>query len=312
MTDYHKSKNALATLFTHPNSHPYDSTLVCTDSDGCVTDFISKNRPYGSYQNLCNAGIQIISPDLLDMFKINGKADLDRDILAPAVKTGRIYSYKSPEYVRDMGTPERLKEVEADIIKGLIGLRHLGNKQKAIFLDRDGTINVYKGFITKADEIELIKGVPEAINILHSLGYLIIVITNQPVISRGECTKKELFEIHNRMETLLGEKGAFIDAIYYCPHHPDRGFHGEIEALKIKCSCRKPEPGLLYKAAEDFNIDLSSSYMIGDSMRDINAGINAGCKTVAIGKLSETISYESDIKALDVYGFACYLQNKEK
>lgn len=109
-----------------------------------------------------------------------------------------------------------------------------------------------------------------------------IVVTNQPVIARGETTYKELEEIHNKMETLLGQEGAYLDAIYFCPHHPHRGFEGEIPELKINCNCRKPKPGMLLKAAADFNIDLSHSYMIGDSDIDVQAGINAGCKAMKI------------------------------
>ena len=151
-------------------------------------------------------------------------------------------------------------------------------KQKAIFLDRDGTLNKYKGFITQADDIELIEGVAEAVKLINKSGYLAIIITNQPVVARGECTCNEIEIIHNRLEGLLGKKGAYIDAVYYCPHHPDRGFAGEVEELKFECECRKPKPGLIYKAANDFNIDISESYMFGDNSIDIETGINAGCK----------------------------------
>lgn len=309
MIHYHKSKNALATLFTHPNNHPYDSTLVCANNDGCITKFIKESVRDGYCQNLCNAGIQIISPELIKLFSFDRAADLDKDVLMPTVHTGRIYSYKSPEYVRDMGTPERLSSVERDLNQGIVELRHIKYKQKAIFLDRDGTVNKHKGYITKPEDLELLKGIPEAINIFHDLGYLVIIVTNQPVIARGECTTDDLKKIHNRLETLLGEKGAFIDEIYYCPHHPDKGFPGEIEELKIKCDCRKPEPGLLFKASDDFNIDLSKSYMVGDSERDIKAGKKAGCKVVSIGEFCEELYNESDMNAHNVYDFALQLQD---
>ena len=97
-------------------------------------------------------------------------------------------------------------------------------------------------------------------------------------------TFDELDMIHNKMETLLGKKGAYLDAIYFCPHHPDKGYDGERPELKIECNCRKPRPGMLLKAAKDFNIDLSKSWMVGDSQNDISAGIGAGCKTAFIGK----------------------------
>lgn len=115
---------------------------------------------------------------------------------------------------------------------------------------------------------------------INNLGYLVIVITNQPVIARGEVTWCELEKIHNKMETELGNEGAYLDGIYFCPHHPHKGYKGELAELKIDCDCRKPKPGMFFKAANDFNIDLSQSYMIGDSENDIKAGIAAGCKCI--------------------------------
>ena len=124
----------------------------------------------------------------------------------------------------------------------------------------------------------------EAIKKINQSGYLAVVVTNQPVIARGEVTYDKLKEIHNKMETLLGKDGAYLDGIYFCPHHPDSGFEGEIKELKIDCNCRKPKPGMLIKAAEDLNVDLSMSWMIGDGKSDILAGKNAGCKTALIGE----------------------------
>ena len=117
--------------------------------------------------------------------------------------------------------------------------------------------------------------------------YLAIVVTNQPVIARGDITFEELAAIHNKMETLLGKEGAYLDDIYYCPHHPHKGYEGERPELKIDCECRKPKPGMLLKAAKDYNIDLSQSWMIGDGENDIKAGINAGCRTALIGKTNK-------------------------
>ena len=195
-----------------------------------------------------------------------------------------MFCYDSPEYVKDMGTPERYKDVCLDYENGIVDGKNLSHKQKAVFLDRDGTINKYVGFLTDIDDFELIDGVAEAIKKINSLGYLVIVITNQPVIARGELSVEELGEIHNKMETLLGQKGAYIDGIFYCPHHPDKGYEGEIKEFKINCDCRKPKPGMLLQAKADFNIDLEQSVMVGDSENDIKAGKAAGCKTVLINK----------------------------
>ena len=119
---------------------------------------------------------------------------------------------------------------------------------------------------------------------INASGYLAIVVTNQPVIARGEVSYEKLKEIHNKMETMLGYDGAYLDGIYFCPHHPHKGYEGEVPELKIECECRKPKPGMLLKAAGDFHIDLSRSWVIGDSENDILAGKAAGCRTVLIGE----------------------------
>ena len=155
--------------------------------------------------------------------------------------------------------------------------------KKAIFLDRDGTINKYVGFLTDINEFELLDGVTEAIKMINESGYLAIVVTNQPVIARGEVSVEELQEIHNKMETLLGQAGAYIDDIFYCPHHPHKGYEGERPEYKIECECRKPKPGMLLAAAEKYNIDLRESWMIGDGENDIEAGKNAGCNVCVVG-----------------------------
>ena len=298
MVEFHKEKGGLVTLFTHPNSHPYDSGIVVADESGAVLQWLTKEetRPQW-YKNRVNAGLHVIDPQILDMAGIDAervgkvdettgkvvKVDLDRQLLKPLCNTGRMYCYDSPEYVKDMGTPERYEQVSQDFKNGTVKAKNLANKQKAIFLDRDGTINKYVGFLRKIDQFDLIEGAAEAIKLINSSGYLAIVITNQPVIARGEVTVPELDLIHQKMETLLGAEGAYLDGLYYCPHHPDKGFEGEIPELKFDCDCRKPKPGLLLRAATDFNIDLSSSWMIGDGKNDVLAGQNAGTRTALIG-----------------------------
>lgn len=281
---FHKAHGGIASLFTHPNSHPYDSGLIIADENGAVEKWLAKEdiRPQW-YRNRVNAGLHVLSPAVLDVEINTPKVDLDRQLLKPLAGTGKMFCYDSPEYVKDMGTPERYESVCRDFRDGIVTAKNLSNKQKAIFLDRDGTINKYVGFLRDINEFELLPGVAEAIGKINASGYLAIVVTNQPVIARGEVTVAYLNEIHNKMETLLGQQGVYLDGIYYCPHHPHKGYEGEVPELKIDCDCRKPKPGLLMKAAKDFNIDLSQSWMIGDSESDILAGKAAGSQTALIG-----------------------------
>lgn len=283
--NYHKKKGGIATLFTHPNSHPYDSGILIADENGVVKTWLTKEdaRPQW-YRNRVNAGLHVINSEVLYRNEPEAEiVDLDRQILKPLCGTGRMYCYDSPEYVKDMGTPERYETVCKDFAAGIVKEKNLSQKQRAIFLDRDGTINKYVGFLRNINEFELLSGVAEGIRKINESGYLAIVVTNQPIIARGEVTVQQLNEIHNKMETLLGLQGAYVDAIYYCPHHPHKGFVGEVSELKMECECRKPKPGMLLRAASDFNIDLEQSWMIGDGENDIRAGKTAGCKTALIG-----------------------------
>jgi D-glycero-D-manno-heptose 1,7-bisphosphate phosphatase len=214
----------------------------------------------------------------MELFTEPKKTDLDRDVLKPMIGEGALFCYDSPEYVKDVGTPDRFFEVERDILSGRVKSMNLENRQKAIFLDRDGTINKYVGFLRNIEDMALIDGAANAIKKINQSGYLAIVITNQPIIARGDTTWNELHEINNKMETLLGEHGAYLDDIFICPHHPDKGFDGERKEYKIVCDCRKPQPGLLYQAADKYNIALSESWMVGDSESDMLAGLAANCK----------------------------------
>ena len=304
MEDFHFKNSALTTLLAHPNGHPYDSDLIQTDDTGRVIGFDSKHnvRDYW-YDNMVNAGMYIINKRLLDLVKEPVKTDFEKDILANQVKLGAsIYAYHTPEYVKDVGTVDRINATVEELKSGLIQSKNLKNKQIAIFLDRDGTMNVSKGFISKADDLELIPGTIDAIKAINKSGALAIVITNQPVIARGECSFEELHNIHNKLKTLLGKKGAFVDDIFYCPHHPDKGFEGEVLELKFDCECRKPKTGMIDEAVKKYNINLSKSYMVGDSTMDLETARNAGIKSVLVntgfagndGKYDRSCDIEAD------------------
>lgn len=316
---YHKAKGGLATIFTHPNSHPYDSGIIIADDNCVVQDWLTKEDIRSQwYSNRVNAGLHVLNPAVIDMAGVTAgscgfrddesilRVDLDRHILKPLCGTGEMFCYDSPEYVKDMGTPDRYESVTRDFASGIVCARNLKNKQKAIFIDRDGTINRFVGFLTNIEEFELLPGVADAIRAINESGYLAIVVTNQPVIARGEVTYEQLRLIHNKMETLLGLEGAYVDGIYFCPHHPHKGYPGEVSELKIDCQCRKPKPGMLITAARDFNIDLTSSWMVGDDRVDIEAGKAAGCRTCLIGN----DNLGQDVTVSSLLEFVHHLQEK--
>lgn len=302
--DFHKDKGSKITLFAHPNSHPFDSDIIVTDNEYRVTGWLyKKEERKGYYKNLVNAGLYVIDKSSLPD-EITGKLDLEKDIIIPALKDGGVYAYSSSEYVKDIGTPERLRLVEADYKNAVPEKRNLKNKQKCIFLDRDGTVNRYVGLLKSADKMELLPGAAEAIRKINESEYLAVCVTNQPVVARGDVTYKGLEEINNKMHTLLGQSGAYLDGLYFCPHHPDSGFEGEVKELKTDCDCRKPKTGMIKKAAERFNIDLENSFLIGDTYTDVLTGKNAGCKTVLLtsGAEDKFIKYkcEPDFTAKDL------------
>lgn len=278
---FHKEKGSSLTAFAHPNSHPFDSDLLVTNGEEKITKIDSKHnvRDY-YYENLTNAGLYVCSKEVLDFIKEPEKIDFEKVVLKHFVEEGKAFAYRSSEYVKDCGTPDRYYSVEKDLKNGIIHGKSLSNLQKCIFLDRDGTINKYRGLVKKTDELELADDAALAIKTINESSYLAICATNQPVIARGDTTFEELKNIHNKMETLLGKGGAYLDGLYFCPHHPAGGFEGEVPELKFDCDCRKPKIGLLKKAQERFNIDLSKSWFVGDTDRDIQTGINAGCRTI--------------------------------
>ena len=286
---FHQSKHAEITLFAHPNSHPYDSDIIIANGQDRVTGWsYKKDIRTSDYRNLVNAGLYVMNRSAADRIeaiqkeKGADKVDLEKEAIIPAIPSIPFYAYHSTEYVKDIGTPDRLNKVTADFLHGVCEQRNLKHKQKCIFLDRDGTINRHVGFLRNVEQVELEPTAAEAIRMINESEYLAIVITNQPVIARGECSPEELDRIHNRICTLLGREGAYLDGLYYCPHHPDKGFEGEVPELKIDCDCRKPKTGMLKKAEQEFHADIPHSWLIGDTTMDVQTGVNAGTHTAML------------------------------
>lgn len=284
MERFHYAHNAEATLFVHPNTHPFDSDLVIVGENNQVRDFDSKHNVRTDwYDNCVNAGFYILTRGFCQRIPGGVKTDLEKDVLFPLARSGgAVYAYSSPEYIKDVGTPERIAKAEQEIGSGFVSARCLKHPQKCIFLDRDGTINQHRGLVSKAEDLELEACAVEAIQRINESGYLAVVITNQPVVARGMCDIQDVIYINNKMKTLLGQKGAYLDDVQFCPHHPDKGYPEENPVYKIPCECRKPKTGMIDACVKKFNIDLSRSWMIGDTTMDIQTGINAGLHTALV------------------------------
>jgi len=289
LVKFHKSKTGnISTIVVHPNDHPSDSDLVAVDKDCKVTSFLLRRRKSQPknllFRNLANAGVFVFSPKIFAIIKKNEFSDLERDIFPKILaKRGEIHAYNTAEYIKDVGTLARLTTVRRDYNSGKIAKLNLKNKRKAVFMDRDGTILKQDGIHdVTLSKCKLYPFAAGAIKKISGAGFLAIVITNQPAIAKGFISEAEVELIHKKLETELGNKGAIINGIYYCPHHPKIGFQGEVKKFKIKCSCRKPKTGLVKKAVLDFNIDLEKSLFIGDSTADAKCAQNAGIKFIGV------------------------------
>ena len=283
--NFHAARVADVTLFCHPNDHPGDSDLVDVDETGRIRRFFPYPHPENfAARNLVNAALYCIRKSSLVPWRTHGgPLDFAKGLFPSMLeRDARIYGYLSREYIKDIGTPERLSRVERDLESGLVAGSRMDRSPPAVFFDRDGVVNVERGHIVSEADVELYPGVTEALKLLKGTGYVCVVVTNQPVVARGECSMETLRKIHGRIDMLLARDGAYFDAWYCCPHHPDRGFPGEVENLKITCNCRKPATGMLEQCRKDLNIDLKLSWLIGDQTRDIQMAKNAGLSSILV------------------------------
>lgn len=275
----------LGTLFVHPNNHPYDSDILVVDKEQMVTQILSKPHPPGLvYRNIINAALYILSPEIINFIEPDISQDFAKDIFPKVLQGGKkLKAYHSAEYVRDMGTSDRLLKVSRDVESGKVARLNKRLKRPAIFLDRDGVLIKDMDIKPRAEDLTILNGVEKAIGKINASNYLCIIVTNQPMIAKGLVSVDEVESTNMMLETKLGQSHAFIDAIYYCPHHPERGFPDEVTELKIECNCRKPKIGMFLEAQSHFNIDMEKSWMIGDRETDILAGKAASCRTILVG-----------------------------
>ncbi len=297
----HAQSNAAATLLLHPNDHPHDSDLVEVDDQGRIRAFHPyPHTPGRFYQNLVNAALYFVEKSSLARWRdLEPPLDFAKNIFPKMLSAGQhLHGYRSREYIKDAGTPERLDHVTADYVGGKVARGSFAYPAPAVFLDRDGTINEEVNRVKSPHEFRLLPGVAGAIRKVNMSEYKAVVVTNQPVVARGDCTEEGLQEIHNKMETELGRASAFVDAIYYCPHHPDKGYEGERPELKFQCRCRKPGIAMIERARSEMNLDLSRSWMIGDSVVDLLTARNAGIRSILV-ETGQPFRPESSVDAPD-------------
>jgi histidinol-phosphate phosphatase family protein len=306
MWQFHEDNRADATLFLHPNNHPHDSDLVEMDQNGWITAFHPYPHPPASlFPNLVNAGLYVINRAALEPWRgFRAPSDLAKHLFPAMIANAyRLKGYLSFEYIKDIGTPARLDQALSQLRSGVVERASLARTQKAVYVDRDGTLNRNRGYVRTPDEMELFDGVPAAVHWLNDAEYRVVVVTNQPVIARGECALDELQRIHSKMEMLLSESGAYVDRILFCPHHPDRGFSGEVAELKIACECRKPGTAMIRQGADMLNIDLARSWLVGDSTADILAAARMGLRSILVrtgeGGLDRKFAASPDFTADD-------------
>ena len=289
--------DSAGSIFVHPNDHPQDSDLIDTNCDGVVIGVHPYPHPENiDHPNLVNAALYILDKkSLVEIIPIDAKSDLAKHTFPALLRHGKVLrAYISPEYIKDMGTPERLDKVERDIIEGLPERLSGRSLRSAVFLDRDGTLNIEVDHLKNPDQLILVDGAAEAVRKLNRAGLLAVGVTNQPVLARGDVTQLQMKLIHARLDVLLGKSGAYLDRMYLCPHHPNGGFPGEVAELKINCTCRKPESGLIDRAVRELNVSRRDSWMIGDSTSDILAGKRAGLRTILVrsGYAGRDFKYE--------------------
>jgi len=284
LISFHNKRHAIATVVVHPNDHPYDSDIVEINDENKVIAIHNKPDKKGAYlKNLVSAALYVLSPAILKYIEKEKYSDFGKDVFQKLIRNGEpIYAYITHEYIKDIGTKERLKEVEKDVLSSRVRKLNRENKQKAIFLDRDGVLNYEVNDLKNADKLKLLPGTTEAIKKINKSDYLSIVATNQPLIAKGFASEDDLHRIHAKLDTILGMDNTYIDRIYYCPHHPEKGFKGENKSYKIDCICRKPNTGMIKKATKEINIDTDASFIVGDRTVDIKTGLNSGLKTVLV------------------------------
>jgi len=257
---------------TRTSDHPQDSTLLGLDEERRISSIWQKNVVKPKFvRNRSATGVFFIRKTFLISlgvyFPNNSFVDLEGDLMARGLEHRKTMgTLPLNGVVYDIGTPTRLAHANEKMASDIGSVA-----SRIIFLDRDGVIIEENGYCKSLDTVFPIDSTLKGLKKLGDLGYKFIVVTNQPIVARGEISVHELEQIHGKIDWLLEKEGIRILEYYVCPHHPESGFHGERPELKINCECRKPSPGLLKQACFELGIDPSDSIFIGDTWRDAEA-----------------------------------------
>ena len=278
---FSKQNNGIGNIVVHPNSHPHDSDLVDFDEGFKINKIF--NKPHKRkllIRNNVSSAIYFLKKEILNFIPQNSSSDWMKDVFPNML--GELYAYRSSEFIYDVGTKKRINLARSFVNSKKYYLGSYANKRKAIFIDRDGVINKEVNGVYDQDQLEIIPQSDKAIKAINKSEYLAICITNQPGVAKGFVTFDTMDLIHSKLDVGLGQRGAYLDDLYFCPHHPESGWPGEIKELKIHCNCRKPMPGMFLEAAAKHNLDLRNSYFISDTLNDLKISENIDIKTLLV------------------------------
>jgi mannose-1-phosphate guanylyltransferase / phosphomannomutase len=272
----------LGTLLVHRSSHPEDSDLVALDDAQRLVGWrrrTDRDRSAASLSALTNAAVAVLHRDLLGRIPDRRATDLTADVL-PALVDARapLFGYLSSEYARDIGTPERLAAVDADVRSGRARLR-----AELALLDRDGVITDGPlALVDRPDRVVLLPKAASAIRRLNAGGVRVAIVTNQAVVARGHCDLATLHAIFDRLRELLAAEGAHVDSIHFCPHHPETHWGAGDPALRGPCRCRKPSIGMVDEALAAHGAPAWRAVVVGDATIDLQLARNAGLPGIAV------------------------------
>ncbi|MEH7839369.1 HAD-IIIA family hydrolase [Rhizobium laguerreae] len=270
---------AALTIIAHPNDHPRTSDLVVQKS-GYLQRLLPRKTPRDAdWRNLVPAGLYVASEQFFETLLPGQPADMIHDVVPGLLERSTpVAIYDTPEYMKDIGSPSRHAAAAEDLRQERVHAVHLSVRRPAVFFDCDGVLNEDVGGhgVVHPDQVKLIGRAGEAVRLAREAGFLAVAVTNRPQLAKGLLDESGLDHVLGRLEAELAEDGGVLDRIYFCPHHPDKGFANEVPALKIDCACRKPGDLMIRQAMAELPIEKTKSIIIGDSLRDIGAGRKAG------------------------------------